>query len=38
VITDNTTASNIELKVDMLLSEIEIVGSAAGKKVYKSKR
>lgn len=39
VVIDNVnSASNIELKVDMLLTEIEIMGSAAGKKVYKSKR
>jgi hypothetical protein len=39
VVIDNTnSASNIELKVDMVLPAIEIFGAAAGNKVYKSKR
>lgn len=38
VITNVNSASNIKLKVDMILTEIEIMGKAAGKKVYKSKR
>ncbi|PHR74089.1 MAG: hypothetical protein COA67_01625 [Lutibacter sp.] len=38
IIKNTSSASNIELKVDMELTEIILVGKASSKKVYKSKR
>ena len=38
IINDVNSASNIELKVDMLMTEVQIVGKAASKKVYSSKK
>ncbi|MDC9723149.1 MAG: carboxypeptidase-like regulatory domain-containing protein [Urechidicola sp.] len=38
VITDDNSASDVALKVDMQLSEIVILGKVAVKKVYSSKR
>jgi len=38
VIKNEDSASNIDLKIDMALTEILIVGKVATKKVYKSKK
>ena len=38
VIENANSTSNIELKVEMLLAQIELMGKTASKKVYKSKK